>query len=799
MNFEVYLKSTTSWSSGGNGSITVRNVGPNEVQNWSFDIITNGYQIKDMWNATYSSGIISGKDWNKNIKAGGEIQSDFSYSGTFNSNALSNNSGVKIVNLDIIDDVPDVVPVDPTTGSGTTSNKVIFGYFSEWSIYGREFSVEKIPNNLTHIVYAFLLPNPSSEDVKKLNNPPVPYDPNIPEGTLVYHDYYAAKQNIEKLKTLKAKDPNKKVVISVGGWTLSLAFSKIAADPVLRKRFVDSCVKYVVEHGFDGIDFDWEFVGKQGIGYNHVDEVNDGPNFVQLLKETREALDLASPNKHLEITAATGCNPQVLANYTGTEPYMDYLLLMSYDFAGGWDTYGGHLSAIYHNPNSRSSDQNNCHAAVKNAMKAGYPSNKICLGVPFYGRGWQKLEGNTIFGKSLNGAATSVSPVGVGESGMSRWRDIRDNINNGTYTAYEDDIAKTAYCIDANGKTWSYDSPQTVKYKAQYVVDNNLAGVLIWELSDDTNDGKDNLLDAMNEVFDIAQPDDVVVPDDSVPDIHPVKPPQITKVIWENKWNNPGTYRKIIGVRNTDPHDDLTNFRGGGYFSIENGEMTLSGGQPRFYVDVTVSGAEASFEYQRIGTDGYNWSGCVCGIRSNSEGHVDQGDAHTYYFRLRHDNKIDFYRELTHGVTGVILNSKPYELKPNTWYKYKFQCYNENGFNKLKGYINDKLVLEAEDDNKHMYNSVGKVFIRNTNIEKSIYRNFVIKEINQDGTPIAVPDDPVVVDPVPDPDPIVDDPVPDPVIIVDPVPDPIPMVSIKNEGDTDIVIKPGQTISVKLV
>jgi chitinase len=346
-----------------------------------------------------------------------------------------------------------------------------------------------------------MLPNPSQEDINKSGQKPVPYDPTIPEATLVYHDYYAAKQNIEKLKTLKQNDPNKKVVISIGGWTLSWTLSKIAADPILRKRLIDSSVEFVVKHGFDGIDIDWEFVGKQGIGYNYVDEVNDGPNFVQMLKEMREALDIASPNKHLEITAATGCNPIVLNNYKGTEPYMDYLLLMSYDFSGGWDSYGGHLSPLYHNPDSKSPAENNCNTAVKNAMKAGYPSNKICLGCPFYGRGWEQLEGNYIFGKSLKGSAVSVSKIGVGEPGMSSWVDIRNKINDGTYTAYEDSIAKAAYCIDANGKTWSYDSPQTAKYKAQYVLDNNLGGMLLWELSDDTRDGKENLLDAINEVL----------------------------------------------------------------------------------------------------------------------------------------------------------------------------------------------------------------------------------------------------------------------------------------------------------
>ena len=37
--------------------------------------------------------------------------------------------------------------------------------------------------------------------------------------------------------------------------------------------------------------------------------------------------------------------------------------------------------------------------------------------------------------------------------------------------------------------------------KSKFVIDNNLAGVLLWELSDDSRDGKENILDSLIKNF----------------------------------------------------------------------------------------------------------------------------------------------------------------------------------------------------------------------------------------------------------------------------------------------------------
>ena len=51
------------------------------------------------------------------------------------------------------------------------------------------------------------------------------------------------------------------VYVSIGGWSLSDAFPKLAASAPGRRNFAKNCVGLVREYGLDGVDIDWEFPG----------------------------------------------------------------------------------------------------------------------------------------------------------------------------------------------------------------------------------------------------------------------------------------------------------------------------------------------------------------------------------------------------------------------------------------------------------------------------------------------------------------------------------------------------------
>ena len=509
--FEVTFTSTENWGTGGSGSMTIKNTGTTSVTNWLIPLTTSGFTITQFWNAVLGGSgnniTVNPPAWSTTLASGQSYQTGFSYNGSSSFSATSSNPNVRIIiTTPVPTPTPTPIPTPTPTPTSTpipgipslTSNKKSFGYFAEWDIYQRLYNVENIPaNQLTHICYAFMLPNPSQADYNLLDSkwpfPPKPYTPppTIPEGALTAHDTYAHGINIAKLRNLKLKYPNVKILISVGGWSLSWTLSKIAGNATLRSTFIKSSVDFVINNGFDGLDIDWEYPGVQGIGYNYVDPINDGINFIALLKGLREEFDSRS-TKHYEITAAMGCNELVIKNYKGTEPYFDYINLMTYDFAGAWGD-GGHMAGLYYNPVSGMNPEWNVDSAVKNARAIGFPDGKICVGCPLYGRGWAKIVPNNttnpIFGKSTNGAAVSYSGD-AGEPGLTSWRHLRDKIGINGLTRYYDPVAHAVYAHNiATGETWSYDDPSTITEKADYVINNNLAGMMFWQLSDDTRDG----------------------------------------------------------------------------------------------------------------------------------------------------------------------------------------------------------------------------------------------------------------------------------------------------------------------
>lgn len=78
-----------------------------------------------------------------------------------------------------------------------------------------------------------------------------PYD-----GRSEYSSQYA------QFNSLKTKFPGLKTLIAVGGWTFQQArFCAAASTEVKREKFAKSVVKFLDQHGFDGIDIDWEYPG----------------------------------------------------------------------------------------------------------------------------------------------------------------------------------------------------------------------------------------------------------------------------------------------------------------------------------------------------------------------------------------------------------------------------------------------------------------------------------------------------------------------------------------------------------
>ncbi|MCP4917153.1 MAG: glycoside hydrolase family 18 protein [Proteobacteria bacterium] len=343
---------------------------------------------------------------------------------------------------------------DSDTDADSDDDRVYVAYFVEWGVYDRNYRVWDIPGSeVTHVNYAFA---------------------QITSGECAVYDDWAATQkdggNVAQFADLKTSHPDLKVLLTVGGWTLSQPFSDAASTAAKRERLASSCADMMEEWGFDGLDIDWEYPVSGGL-YGGAPE--DKENYTLLLQEMRTELD--SRGEYL-LTIAAPAGPSTIENMDLpdlAEP-LDWMNVMTYDLHGSWDSVTGHNAPLYADDGLSVDD------AVQTYLGAGVPASKLTLGLPYYGRGFS--------GADELGEAYSGLPSGTWESGVYDYKDLAANyVGASGWTRHWDEDAKVPY-LTSSDTFISYDDAESLDHKLQYAADNDLRGAMAWELSGDNGD-----------------------------------------------------------------------------------------------------------------------------------------------------------------------------------------------------------------------------------------------------------------------------------------------------------------------
>jgi len=288
----------------------------------------------------------------------------------------------------------------------------------------------------------------------------------------------ADAQNFAQLTALRNVNPRLTVLVSVGGWLWSTNFSDMALTAESRRAFEESVMEFLAQYDLDGLDIDWEYPGLPGAGHPY--RAEDKQNFTALLEELRARFDAEAKRtgRRLYLTIAMGAGDDVLAHteMRKVERYVDTVNLMTYDYyEAGSDATTGHHAPLYADPadpKKASSDE-----TVREYEKAGVPAGKILLGVPFYGRAWGDVPDNNhgLFqpGKTVAGVDAQYSAI------------VANMLGQG-FTRYWDDAAKAPYLYSAEKHIFvSYEDPESLRLKCDYVRSRKLGGVMFWEYSGD--------------------------------------------------------------------------------------------------------------------------------------------------------------------------------------------------------------------------------------------------------------------------------------------------------------------------
>jgi chitinase len=300
---------------------------------------------------------------------------------------------------------------------------------------------------------------------------------NIKDGRIVTGSDFDA-QNFATLTALRKENPALTVLVSVGGWEWSGGFSDAFLTGQSRQTFIESVMAFLKSFDLDGLDIDWEYPGMPGAG--HKFRPDDGANFNLLLKELRGRFDKerAATGKRLYLTFAAGASDEYLQHteVARAQEYVDTINLMTYDLSEpASDRIANHHAPLYTDP--ASPKKASADSSVKAFEAAGVPASKIVLGVPFYGHLWGEVgaENHGLFqpGKPVKG---DWAPYGAIST---------DFLSNG-FVRYWDATAKAPYLYNAERQIFvSYEDPESLAAKCDYILSNKLAGVMFWEYSGD--------------------------------------------------------------------------------------------------------------------------------------------------------------------------------------------------------------------------------------------------------------------------------------------------------------------------
>ncbi|PYH88504.1 hypothetical protein BO71DRAFT_467833 [Aspergillus ellipticus CBS 707.79] len=186
-----------------------------------------------------------------------------------------------------------------------------------------------------------------------------------------------------------------KRILSIGGWEFSTDRStymifREGVTAANRLTMATNIATFIKAHDLDGVNIDWEYPGAPDIPGIPAASTDDGDNYLAFLAILRNLLG------DKEITIAAPSSYWYLKGFPIKKmaPLLDYIIYMTYDLHGQWDSNSQWSQLGCPTGNCLRSDVNITETIGAFVMitKAGVHSNQVVVGVTSYGRSFAMAE-----------------------------------------------------------------------------------------------------------------------------------------------------------------------------------------------------------------------------------------------------------------------------------------------------------------------------------------------------------------------------------------------------------------------
>lgn len=254
----------------------------------------------------------------------------------------------------------------------------------------------------------------------------------------------------------KAHDRNSRIIL-----TLRAFDNNTIESIVLNKKKQDTLIAETIEilklKSLDGVNIDFEYVGSP--------PKNVRDKFTEFVQKFHADCSQLTSHCSLSIdTYADAATEHRLWDISALVPFVDHIVVMAYDFTRPSSDYSGPVAPL---------DQ------IKEAIQSFLsmvPSEKILLGVPYYGYEWPTYSKEPI---------SKTKDVGY----IATYKRIKELVTDPGSILGWDNKSFTPYVIStSSGKTSQifYDDTRSLSLKYDFVNEANLGGIAIWALGYDS-------------------------------------------------------------------------------------------------------------------------------------------------------------------------------------------------------------------------------------------------------------------------------------------------------------------------
>lgn len=355
--------------------------------------------------------------------------------------------------------VSPIALIESITKTIPPKSKIVYGFLPYWNL---KLADQLHISPLTHLAYFAIDLNADGTLNKKTNKKEL--EPgwnkfNTKENQKVFYQSRLLGQ--KQILTLTAMDTD--------------LIESLVDQPANRNNAIKNILDLLINSSYDGLNIDFEYVGDP--------DQSTRNNFSIFLKDLSSECKKIKPFCTIDIDIFGDTADKIrLWDLATLNPYVDHVIVMAYDYYRKSSTKAGPVApltgACINSQTENCLDQDISTNLAK-ILKL-VPSEKILLGIPFYGYEWQTASEDFMANTypKTGSLATYQRIKSIFEN--PKVTSISAKWSIGTFSPY------LVYHEDNNIYQIQFENAQSLEYKMKLVKDANLGGVAIWALGYET-------------------------------------------------------------------------------------------------------------------------------------------------------------------------------------------------------------------------------------------------------------------------------------------------------------------------